>query len=160
VGTGRNSCLMHRFLGERGRIVGLDIGEEMLTQARQRCRHQTNVTFEKRRIEEPLPYDGTFDVAFMSFVLHGFVQQHRLQIVRNVHSSLRPEGRFFILDYDEVEPAQASWPVRLLFRLECPLATDFVRRDWRQILTDEGFGRFRVHPFYGSSVRLLEAIKQ
>ena len=31
AGTGRNACLMARYLGGRGRIVGLDIGEEMLS---------------------------------------------------------------------------------------------------------------------------------
>ena len=45
------------------------------------------------------------------------------------------------MDYNEFEPEQSSWPVRFAFRhLECPLATDFVRRDRREILrveTDE-----------------------
>jgi demethylmenaquinone methyltransferase/2-methoxy-6-polyprenyl-1,4-benzoquinol methylase len=156
AGTGRNACLMARYLGGRGRIVGLDIGEEMLTQARRRCRLLPNVTFEKRRIEEPLPYPGAFDRAFISFVLHGLVQQDRLRIIGNVYRSLRPGGRFFILDYNEFEPTQASWPVRLAFRLECPLATDFVRRDWQKILAGEGFARFRAHSYYWNHVRLIE----
>jgi len=48
-GTGRNACLMHRYLSDEGSILGLDIGDEMLAQAQQRCHSKQNVTFEKRR---------------------------------------------------------------------------------------------------------------
>jgi ubiquinone/menaquinone biosynthesis C-methylase UbiE len=33
-GSGRNACLMARYLSDRGRIAGLDVGVEMLEQAR------------------------------------------------------------------------------------------------------------------------------
>jgi ubiquinone/menaquinone biosynthesis C-methylase UbiE len=159
-GSGRNACLIARYLSGEGRIVGLDIGPEMLEQARRRCQHLPNVTFEKRRVEEPLPYQGTFDKAFISFVLHGFVQEDRLRIVDNVYRALRPGGQFLILDYDEFEPDQSFWPVRFAFRhIECPLATDFVRRDWRAVLGQQGFGEFQVHRYYFGYVRLLGARK-
>jgi len=161
AGTGRNACLMARYLGDQGRIVGLDIGPEMLEQARRRCQHLPNVTFEKRRVEEPLPYQETFGKVFISFVLHGFVQQDRLRIVGNAYQALRPGGQFLILDYNEFEPERAFWPVRFAFRhVECPLATDFVRRDWQTILQEEGFDHFRAHYYYFGYVRLLGAEKQ
>ncbi len=84
-GSGRNACLMARYLSDRGRIVGLDIGAEMLAQARRRCRRLPNVTMEKQRIEESLSYDEDFDKVFISFVLHGFIQENRLSIVENVY---------------------------------------------------------------------------
>jgi len=159
-GSGRNACLMARYLAEGGRIVGLDIGAEMLEQAQHRCRRLPNVIFKKGRIEEPLPHHEAFDEAFISFVLHGFIQQDRLRIIGNVYRALRPGGRFLILDYNEFEPTQASWPVRLAFRMECPLATDFVRRDLQAILTQQGFAHFRAHRYYLGHVRLLEAVKE
>jgi ubiquinone/menaquinone biosynthesis C-methylase UbiE len=160
AGTGRNACLMARYLNDQGRIVGLDIGPEMLEQAQRRCQHLPNVTFEKRRVEEPLPYEETFDRAFISFVLHGFVQEDRLRIVSNVHRALRPGGKFLILDYNEFDPEESFWPVRFAFRhIECPLATDFVRRNWRAVLREQSFGNFQVHRYYLGYVRLLEAEK-
>jgi ubiquinone/menaquinone biosynthesis C-methylase UbiE len=159
-GSGRNACLMARYLSGKGRIVGLDIGPEMLEQARRRCQHLPNVAMEKQRIEEPLPYRDEFDKAFISFVLHGFVQEDRLRIVDNVHQALQPGGWFLILDYDEFEPERSFWPVRFAFRrIECPLATDFVRRDWRAVLREQGFGDFQVHRYYFGYVRLLGAKK-
>jgi len=160
AGTGRNACLMARCLGDQGRILGLDIGPEMLKQARHRCQHLPNVTFEKRRVEEPLPYLEAFDKVFISFVLHGFIQEDRLGIVSNAYQALRPGGQFLILDYNEFEPTRASWPVRFAFRhVECPLATDFVRRDWQTILQGEGFDHFRAYAYYFGYVRLLAARK-
>ena len=159
-GTGRNACLMTRYLSAEGRILGLDIGPEMLEQAERRCRHLPNVAFEKRRIEEPLPYEAEFDKVFMAFVLHGFVQEDRLRIIANARRALRPGGEFIFLDYAHFDPAQSPWPVRFAFRLECPLATDFARRDWEAILREEGFGAFRTYRHYFGYVRLLAARKQ
>jgi demethylmenaquinone methyltransferase/2-methoxy-6-polyprenyl-1,4-benzoquinol methylase len=158
-GTGRNAYLMRRYLSPNGSILGLDIGEEMLAQAKQRCRSQQNVSFEKRRIDQPLPYSETYDKVFVSFVMHGFVQEDRERIIENAFRSLRPGGEFLILDYAECEPSESSWPVRMIFRAECPLATDFARRDWKEILNAHGFDRFEAHYYYFGHVRLLVAHK-
>jgi len=159
-GSGRNACLMARNLSDQGRILGLDVGTEMLEQAQRRCRGLPNITFEKQPIEMPLPYQEEFDKAFMSFVLHGFVQEDRLLIISNIYKALRPGGEFFVLDYDQFEPDDAIWPVRWAFQhVECPLASDFARRDWQEILGEQGFGEFQTHRYYFGYVRLLEARK-
>jgi len=158
-GTGRNACLMRRYLSTEGSILGLDIGDEMLTQARRRCRGRSNVAFEKLRIDEPFPYSEAFDKVFMAFVMHGFLQEDREQIIENALRALRPGGEFLILDYAECEPTESSWLVRKVFQMECPLATDFVRRDFQRILRAHGFGRFEVHFYYLGHVRLFAARK-
>jgi ubiquinone/menaquinone biosynthesis C-methylase UbiE len=159
-GSGRNACLMARHLSDRGRILGLDIGKEMLAQARRRCRHLRHIKMEKQRIEEALPYREEFEKAFISFVLHGFVQKDRLHIVENVRRALKPSGQLLILDWNEFELDQTFWPIRIVFeRMECPLAIDFVRRDWKSILREQGFGNFEAHRYYFDYVRLLAARK-
>ena len=161
AGTGRNADLMARYLSEQGRIVGLDVGQEMLAQAQERFRNRPNITFEKRQIDEPLPYQDEFDKVFTSFVLHGFVQGDRLRIVANAYRALKVGGEFLILDYAEFEPEEAFWPVRLAFRYaECPLASDFARRDWESVLREQGFGDFRSQRYYLGYVRLLVARKE
>jgi ubiquinone/menaquinone biosynthesis C-methylase UbiE len=161
AGTGRNVDLMARFLTGPGRIVGLDVGREMLTQARARFRDSLNVTFDERRIDEPLPYRDEFDKVFISFVLHGFVQEDRLRIIANTHQALKAGGEFLILDYAQFEPEEAIWPARWAFRhAECPLASDFARQDWQAILREQGFGNFRSRHYYLGFVRLLAARKE
>lgn len=160
-GTGRNACLMMRDLGPAGRILGLDIGDEMLSQAQRRCKQYPQVTFEKRRIEVPLPYQGEFDKVFISFVFHGLVQEDRLRVIGNVYQALRPGGQFIILDYAEFEPETSPRLIRWLFKkVECPLATDFVRRDWKETLSQYGFDAYEEHHYYRGYVQLLAAHKE
>ena len=156
-GSGRNVCLMTRYLSERGRVLGLDIGDEMLSQAKRRCASLPNVAFEKRRVDEPLPYEAEFDKVFIAFVLHGFIQEDRLRIIANARRALRPGGEFVILDYAHFDPAKSPWPVRVAFRMECPLATDFALRDWEALLREQGFDQFHTHHYYLGYVRLLAA---
>ncbi|HEY89154.1 MAG TPA: class I SAM-dependent methyltransferase [Thermoflexia bacterium] len=158
-GTGRNACLMNHYLSDQGRILGLDIGPEMLEQAHRRCRRFPQITFEKQRIDETLPYAESFDKVFIAFVLHGFVQEDRLRIIANAYRALRPGGEFIILDYNEFDPAKAPWLVRFAFKLECPLATDFALREWKPTLRAQGFDDFRSYPHYRGYVRLLAARK-
>jgi ubiquinone/menaquinone biosynthesis C-methylase UbiE len=158
-GTGRNIVLMNRYLSKQGRVVGLDIGPEMLKQAQLRFFGQPNITIENRRVEQPLPYESEFDRVFICFVLHGFIQEDRLQIIANAHRALRPGGEFIILDYNQFDMPTAPWLVRQIFKLECPLATDFVGRDWLAVLRQQGFDAFRSHPHYLGYVRLLAARK-
>ena len=159
AGTGRNMDLMDKYLSGKGRIVGLDVGPEMLEQAQRRFADHPYITIEKQRIEEPLPYQGEFDKVFMSFVLHGFVQEDRLKTIANAQRALRPVGEFIILDYNEFDLKQSPWPVRFVFKMECPLATDFIGRNLQTVLREQGFDGFRVHRHYLGYVRLLAARK-
>jgi len=159
AGTGRNMDLMDKYLSKKGRIVGLDVGPEMLDQAQRRFADHPYITIENRRIEESLPYQGEFDKVFISFVLHGFIQEDRLKIIANAQPALRPGGGFIILDYHEFDLKQSPWTVRFVFKMECPLATDFIGRDLQAILREQGFDEFRVHSHYLGYVRLLAARK-
>ena len=159
AGTGRNLSLMDRDLSGEGRIVGLDIGPEMLEQAQRRFADHPYIAVENRRIEEPIPYENDFDKVFISFLLHGLIQEDRLKVIANAHRALRPGGEFIILDYNEFDLKQSPWPVRVAFKVECPLATDFVGRNLQAILREQGFDEFRVHPHYLGYVRLLAARK-
>ncbi len=158
-GSGRNVCLMTKYLSNQGRVLGLDIGQEMLEIFQERCKNYSNVTFKKQRIDEPLQYENEFDKVFISFVLHGFVQERRLQIIDNAWRALRPGGKFFILDYNEFDLEHSPFLVRLAFKAECPLANDFIARDIKSVLRDHGFDEFHTYPHYLGYVRLLSAQK-
>jgi len=158
-GTGRNISLMNKYLSEEGRVLGLDIGSEMLEQAQRRFANHPRVAIEKRRVEEPLPYQDEFNKVFISFVLHGLIQEDRLKVIANTYRALKPGGEFLILDYNEFDLKRSPWPVRFAFKLECPLATDFIGRNLQAMLREQGFDGFRVHTYYLGYVRLLMARK-
>ena len=160
TGTGRNACLMMGYLSTKGELIGLDISNEMIAKFKRRCTDVANAKIINQRIDKPLPYENEFDKAFISFVLHGFPQEARKQIIRNVFKALKKHGEFFILDYNEFLLKKMPFYSRIPFKLiECPYAFDFIEKDWQKILAGEGFNSFEKHLFFGGHIRLLRGIK-
>jgi len=159
-GTGRNICVMLKALGPTGRVVGVDISQEMLRQARQRCRAYPQVTFLNRRIEEPIPFHEEFDKVFICFTLHGFEDEDKERVIANANRVLKPGGVFWILDYNEFDLDCQWFSFRWAFRrFECELASEFLSLDLKGMLARHRFGSFVTYPFLRDYVRLLGAKK-
>jgi len=159
-GTGKNDCFMAEKVGSQGRIVGLDISDEMLARAWKRCRGYPSVIFEKQRIELALPYKEEFDKVFISFVLHGFENDQKVWIISNAYRTLKVGGRFYILDYAEFDIGRMWFPLRWAFaRWECQLAVEFLKLDVKGMLCAQGFTDFKEEFFLIRHLRLLSAVK-
>jgi ubiquinone/menaquinone biosynthesis C-methylase UbiE len=159
-GTGRNICVMVRALDSTGRVVGVDINQEMLRQAQQRCQAYLQVSFLNRRIEEPLPFHEEFDKTFISFTLHGFEDEDKERVIANAYWALKPGGILWTLDYNEFDLDHQWFPLRWAFRrFECELASEFLSLDLKDMLAHQGFGNFVTCLFLGDYVRLLGAEK-
>jgi len=151
---------MIQSLESAGRVVGVDISQEMLRQARQRCRAYPQVTFLNRRIEELLPFREEFDKAFIYFTLHGFEDEDKGRVIANAHRALKPGGIFWILDYNEFDLDRQWFPFRWAFRrFECELASELLCLDLKGMLARHGFGSFATYPFLRDYARLLGAEK-
>jgi len=160
TGTGRNVCLMKRYLSEKGKIIGIDISETMISQFLKKCRKFPNISIEKKRIDRPLPFKEEFTKVFISFVLHGFPQEKREVIIKNAYTALKNNGDFFILDYNEFSYEKSPFYVKWLFKfIECPYAFDFIGRNWKEILCKSGFKNFQEYFFMRGYIRLLKATK-
>ncbi len=158
-GSGHFACLISQKANPK-RYVGMDISKEMLKRARKRCKNVKNIEFLQGRIQEILPFDSEFDKVFISFVLHGFVQKERLKIIRNAYKSLKPGGKFLILDYAEKNINKSPFLVKLLIRkAECPLAEEFINRNLQEMLRTEGFVKFKELFFFKGYIRLEIAEK-
>ncbi len=159
AGTGRNALLMREYV-DKGEIVALEIGEEMKKQFKKKCSSFSNIKLLDRRIDEPLDFKEEFDVVFISFVLHGFIQEKREIIIQNAFNALKKGGRFAILDYSNFDVDSAPWYVKFAIRkVECPLAEDFIKRDTKKMLKDFGFDGFEENFYFKNFVRLLQAYK-
>jgi ubiquinone/menaquinone biosynthesis C-methylase UbiE len=159
-GTGKNDCFMAQKVGSQGKIVGLDISNEMLARAWKRCRGYPNVIFEKQRIELPLAYKEEFDKVFISFVLHGFEDEQKAVIIRNAYQALKPGGTFHVLDYAEFDLNRMWFPLRWAFaRWECQLAVEFLKLDIKRMLRIQGFTDVKEEFFLRQHLRLLSAVK-
>ncbi len=161
AGTGRNACLMAKYLSLKGELVGLDISEEMRSQFKKNCADFPNLRITNERIDKELVYENYFDKVFISFALHGFPQKVRKQIIKNAFKALKKDGEFFILDYNEFLIEKMPFYVRIFFKLiECPYAFDFIKRNLPETLASEGFSRFEKYSFFSGYLRLLKATKK
>lgn len=158
AGTGRNELLMLPYIGKEGKIVGCEIGKEMQAQFLKKTKNIPNIELCDCRIDEPLDFEGEFDLVFISFVLHGFIQPKRDIIIQNAKKALKSGGRFAVLDYANFDVDKAPWYIRFAIRkVECPLAEDFIKGDTKAMLASFGFTRFEEKFYFGGYVRLLIA---
>jgi len=160
-GTGRNTALMMQYLGDKGKIIGVDLSTIMQQQFESRFANQERVTFRQQRIDIPFDLGETADIIFISFVIHGFPHEVRNTILDNVKYHLKPEGVFAILDFAEFDIAKMPPLHRWVFKtFECPYAFDFVERDWKKILALKGFNTESEQFYLWNYVRLLKAHQQ
>ncbi len=156
-GTGKNLCIMRNYT--QGLIVGFDTSKYMIKQAKKRCKNiNTHIFYHD--IRKPNPFIDLFDVVFISFVLHGFIDKERDMIISNAFNSLNSNGRFCILDYNEFDLDKKNPLIRAIFKYgECPLASEFIKIDLKNKLRKFGFRHFEEHLYYSNLVRLLIAYK-
>jgi demethylmenaquinone methyltransferase/2-methoxy-6-polyprenyl-1,4-benzoquinol methylase len=159
-GTGRNTKLMAKYIGESGHITGLDISELMEKQFLQKFHNSANITFVNQRIDQKFNLNQQFDIVFISFVIHGFPHDIRNTVIQNALTHLKQGGIFYILDFAEFDMAKMPAHHRFIFKsIECKYAFDYIKRDWKAILNKQGFDNFKEHFYLKNYVRLLKAVK-
>ena len=159
-GTGRNALLISQYLKEDGRITGLDISKAMEQQFLDKFKNDTRVDFVNRRIDQAIDLKKTYDKVFISFVIHGFPNEVRNEVIKNAFNHLKSGGAFYILDFAEFDLDAMPFMHKFIFKtVECKYAFDYIKRDWKEILKDEGFSEFEEHLYMKKYVRLLKAVR-
>jgi len=159
-GTGRNAGLMASYLNENGGITGLDVSGIMEKQFNKKFSDDKRIQFVRQRADIPFDMGQKFDKILISFVIHGFPHEARKIVVSNIINHLKPGASFFMLDFAEFNMAEMPAFHRFVFKsIECKYAFDFIEKDWKQILIENGFNDFRETFYMKRYVRLLKAIK-
>ena len=159
-GTGYNSSLMAPHISKSGRVIGLDISGEMALQFQTRFSEDNRITFENQRIDIPFKLDKKFNKVFIGFVIHGFPHDVRQTVIENAFNHLEAGGAFYILDFAEFDMNAMPFHHRALFKaVECIYAFDYIKRDWKSILKEQGFSEFTEHFYLKKYMRLLKAVK-
>ncbi len=159
-GTGRNILLMNKYAGNNSTLIGLDISEAMEKQFEENTLNYSNIRFTNKRIDKLFEMEQKFDKIFISFVIHGFPHEIRKTIIKNAYNNLKPGGTFNILDFAEFDMAKMPFHHRFVFKkIECKYAFDFIERNWKSILQENGFDNFEESFYFKKYVRLLKAKK-
>jgi len=146
-GAGVECFIAARLVGEKGRVLGVDMLEAMLSRAARGAAGVAenlgyrNLEFRRGYLEElPIP-DASVDVVLSNCVIN--LSGHKRRTFAEIVRVLKPGGRLVISDVvTETEPDPAIKNDEVL-RGEC-LAGALTERDLFGLLAESGFGAARV----------------
>ncbi len=129
-GTGLNFPLLYKAVGERGQIIGVDISEEMLDQARRMAAayQWENVQFncaDAAQFEFPSGVDAIVSAYTLTLV------PYCERVIMNACAALVPGGRLVVLDMSWPKHCPLWWRHILFFLRSYGVTVDVLhRRPW------------------------------
>ena len=156
-GAGADVLISARRVGSTGRVIGLDMTDEMVELARANAEHAgvENVEFVKGYIEEMPLGEGAVDVVISNCVIN--LSGDKPRVIREAARVLRPGGRFAVSDViadegmdDTTRADMASWT-------GC-VAGALTEVEFRSVLQDAGFEQIeirethRVHEYAAAAI--------
>lgn len=105
IGCGTGHCLVElaAVVGQQGRIVGVDISENMLEESRELLIHEKVELHCGDAAQLPFP-DETFDGIFTSFTLELFDTPELPQVLIEWRRVLKPGGRLVVVAISKEDP--------------------------------------------------------
>jgi len=133
-GTGINFPLFQKYIGPTGRIIGVDITDAMLEQARKRVANQwwKNVTLIQHDAST-YQIPSNVNAVFSSYALSIFPDTKR--VLTNIASSLAPSGRLTLIEL-QIPKFWHPWLASAAVALMKPFAVTenwVSRRPWETI---------------------------
>jgi len=150
-GTGLNFLLLERAVGDRGKIIGIDISEAMLDRARARVRAAGwhNVELVRAAASDYVFPDGIAGILAVGVLTY---EPKFDEVVKRGARALAPGGRWVVLDYKR----PSNWlrrltPVFVALGKTFGVSQSFMNRHvWESV--ERHLGNAAMQEFYGGFV--------
>ena len=142
-GAGMDSFLAARQVGETGRVIGIDMTDDMLEKARENARKGgfDNVEFRKGIIEELPVEDESVDVILSNCVINLSPEKHR--VFAEAYRVLKPGGRMMVSDV----VLEQALPEKVLRSVDAYIGCvggASLREEYLETIRQAGFSEVRV----------------
>jgi arsenite methyltransferase len=144
-GGGFDCFLAARQVGESGRVIGIDMTPDMLSQARMNAEKMgtTNVEFRLGEIENLPAADNTADIIMSNCVIN--LSPDKLKVYREAFRVLKPGGRLAIADIVATAALPAEIQQNLALVSAC-IGGAATIDDTQRMLQEAGFEDIRIKP--------------
>ncbi|WXG42235.1 MAG: arsenite methyltransferase [Candidatus Freyarchaeum deiterrae] len=142
-GAGFDSFLAANKVGEKGKVIGVDMTPEMLEKARENARkaNYTNVEFRLGEIENLPAADNSVDVIISNCVIN--LAPDKARVFGEAFRVLRPGGRLMVSDMvllknlpDEIKNSIEAYT--------CCIAGAILKNDYIELIKDAGFKDVKI----------------
>jgi SAM-dependent methyltransferase len=144
-GAGFDSFLAARQVGQKGKVIGIDMTPEMITRARENARtgEFENVEFRLGEIEDLPVDDNSIDVILSNCVIN--LSPDKFAVYQEAFRVLKPGGRLAISDM--VASGEMPPEIKEDMDLHSSCVAGALQVDeLNQILKKAGFKDIRIHP--------------
>lgn len=141
TGTGA-SALLAAAQNPLNRILGVDISPDMLAVATRKALRKgiTNLELHEMDATSMSFSDGEFDLAMVSFGLHEMPFKAMTNALREMARVVKRGGSLYVVDYEREGGAIRRAALNcFLWLIEPPHVFEFLRYDWRSLLSDAGW---------------------
>ena len=142
-GGGFDCFLASQKVGDKGRVIGVDMTPEMLTKARENAAKMgaINVEFRLGEIEHlPVP-DNSVDVIISNCVIN--LSPEKIQVFKDAHRVLKPGGRLAISDVVATAEMPKQLREQAALLTGCIAGAEHIDRI-RDLLKEAGFKQVKI----------------
>lgn len=143
-GAGFDAFLASPKVGKTGKVIGIDMTDEMLEKARENAkkRNYTNVEFEKGDIEDLPIEDSSIDVIISNCVIN--LAPDKEKVFKEAYRVLKNGGRLMVSDVVLVKPLPDEIKNDKELLVGC-VSGAILKQDYLNLLEKTGFGDIVVH---------------
>lgn len=147
-GGGFDAFLAAREVGESGRIIGVDMTDDMIALARRNAEKggYRNVEFRKGHIEALPLEDGSADVIISNCVIN--LSPEKPKVFAEALRVLKPGGRLLVSDIVLTEPLPEALVAHMGLYAACVSGAS-LREDYLEAIESAGFAEIKVLDEFG-----------
>ncbi len=156
-GGGLDVFLASKKVGLRGKVIGLDMTEQMVRKANRNAKkgNYTNVEFKLADAEDIPLKDNSADLVMSNCVIN--LAPNKEKVYREIHRVLKPGGRFIISDL--VTEKELDESIRnSLEKLVACVGGALTKKEYMSVIKRVGFGNVKIlkrSPLVVSGVKVL-----